>query len=107
MGAIESVEEALAKAVSGKQQDVYSEADLMFGAKAENKFTYQINIYDKDKKSVVNVPSVPLELSNPVGASPSAGVESIDDIVNAINTVANADGTASEDELAYYVKAFN
>jgi len=106
MGAIESVEEALAKAVSGKQQDVYSTDELMLSStQVDNQFTYQINIYDKDTKSVENVPSVPLVLSNPVGAA--GGVASVDDIVNAINTVANADGTASKGELAYYVKAFN
>ncbi len=106
MGAIESVEEALAKAVSGKQQDVYSEDDLMLSStQADNQFTYQINIYDKDTKSVENVPSVPLVLSNPVGGA--AGVSTVDDMVAAINTVANSDGTASKGELAYYVKAFN
>jgi len=99
MGAIESVEEALAKAVSGKQQDVYSPADLMLSSTAsDNDFTYQINIYDKDTKSNVNVPSVPLDLSD---------LASIDDMVKKINTVANTDGTASAGELANYVKAFN
>ena len=73
MGAIESVEEALAKAVSGEQQDVYTNTGE-FGsiavpaaadASLQKNYTYQITIYDKELKVDVIIPSTPLDIVEP------------------------------------------
>ena len=99
MGAIESVEKALAEAVSGKQQDVYSPEELMLSATAtDNDFSYQINIYDKDTKNNKTVPSPALPMND---------IANIDAMVTKINQVASADGSAVNTELAYFVKAYN
>lgn len=88
MGHIDSIEEALAEAVSGKQTDVYD--GLVFGAQD---YTYQIEIYDKDIGQTVTIPPAPLAINNPAN---------LDDLVAAINN-----NTAAADDLADYVKAYN
>jgi len=95
MGAIESVEEALAKAVSGEQQDVYtntSEFGELLGTAADtdlqNNFTYQITIYDKELKMDVKVPATPLSIIAP---------DSMSDFADAIN---------SDGEMSEYVNAY-
>ena len=99
IGGIESVEMALAQAVSGKQQDVYTAEELILSStNTDNDFSYQINIYDKDSKTNKIVPATALDMSD---------MTDIDSMVKAINTVANTDGSAVNTELAYYVKAFN
>ena len=76
MGAIESVEQALAKTVSGEQQDVYTtsgEFGTLTGDLTDNQyeknFTYQVTIYDKELKMDVMVPSTPLVVDAPTDMS--------------------------------------
>jgi len=91
MGAIKSVEEALAQAVSGKQMDVYTPNELKFSDdNTLNDVTYRINIYDKELETNVNVPtSGALQINDATG---------IDDVITAIN---------ADSELSKYVKAYN
>jgi len=100
MGGIKSVEEALAQAVSGKQEDVYSPTELMLSsASSANNFTYQMNIYDKDTKTNKTIPQTALSMTS---------MADVDTMVTAINTVADATThKAINTELAYYVKAYN
>ena len=105
IGAITSIEMAMKKAIAGKQQDVYTADELMLSSNfADNKFSYKINIYDNVSKKNINIFAKNDPMKNPAGTD---GVNSIDDIVSEINNVANVDGIAAKDELAYYVKAFN
>jgi flagellar hook protein FlgE len=104
MGGIKSVEEALAEAVSGKQMDVYTPTELALSSTAaNNKYTYQIDIYDKESKKNITVPSSALVLNNGGSGYPSS--TAVDLMVEKINETAGT--TAVNTELAYYVKAMN
>lgn len=92
MGHINSVKDALAEAVSGKQMDVYT-TSILAAVDGVNDFAYQIEIYDKNTNQTVTIPTVPLDILAPAN---------VDDFVAAINA-----NTAATDELADYVKAYN
>ena len=93
MGHINSIKDALAEAVSGKQTDVYTvgaSGDMFISSTpANNNFTYQIEIYNKESKLTEKVPTTPLTIT---------AAADLDAVVSAIN--ANAD-------LNKHVKAFN
>ncbi|MEJ5167578.1 MAG: flagellar hook-basal body complex protein [Arcobacteraceae bacterium] len=94
LGALQTSMDALQKAIVGKQQDVYTTADLgvLDGTAA---FTYQITIYDKDLGRNVTVPTAALTIA-------AGDAESVDELVTAINN-----NTGSGAFLANYVEAFN
>ena len=77
--------EALSKLITGKQQDVYTAADLKIGTTTT--FKYGINIYDKEIGKNVTVPTLSI-----------TPVTSVDDIITKINTEAS---------LSKYVNARN
>ena len=87
--------EALSKLITGKQQDVYTAADLKIGTTTT--FNYGINIYDKELGK--NIP-VPNNNANPPVMQPISinPVTSIDDIVAGINI---------DPSLSKYVNARN
>jgi len=98
LGHIESIEEAMAEAISGKQLDVYTTEELAFSSTAsENTFTYQIDIYDNDVGEVVTVPTVPLDLDNS-----GAGYTNDSAGISALAADINADA-----ELSLYIQADN
>ena len=97
MGGINSVRDALAMAVAGKQQDVYTSSDVSLDG--ANDFTYQISIYDKSSKLNVKVPAIPLALDN---------MADIDAIVKALNDPDHGGAAGSKvNTLVNYVKAYN
>lgn len=67
MGHINSIKDAMAEAVTGKQTDVYSESEIAFNeaTTTDNKYTYQIEIYDNELGETVTVPSSALVLNGP------------------------------------------
>jgi len=87
MGHIESIEAALAEAISGKQLDVYTPTELAFSTtQGNNDFTYQIEIYDKATKTNITVPSAPLVLdgvANAGYANTDAGITALAADINA------------------------
>ena len=85
MGHIESIKDALAEAVSGKQMDVYDNLT----PDGDKDYTYQVEIYDKELKKNVKVPASALDITDP---------DNIDDIRDAINNDA---------DLSKYLKAYN
>ncbi|WP_052502621.1 flagellar hook-basal body complex protein [Halarcobacter anaerophilus] len=87
-GAVISAMEALSKAISGKQQDVFSTNDLNIDGIPKN-YTYSMTIYDKEAGENISVPSSDLLISN---------VTSIDDAAEQIN---------ANSELSKYVEAKN
>ncbi len=97
-GAVKSAQEALLKAVSGMQKDVYTLSDL--GADLDSdgaldtatNFTYQLSIYSPELKTNIDVPAIPLTIT---------GATTVDDIVTAIN------GNTAPGGLASYVEAKN
>ncbi|MGB5792758.1 flagellar hook-basal body complex protein [Poseidonibacter sp.] len=109
VGALESSRDALAQLVSGKQQDVYTPADIGL----PNQFTYGITIYDKETKQTIEVPSA----GNPVTLTPIdirgaalatvpvtyADITTVDEFVTAFNTQA----ANSSPKLSDYVEAKN
>lgn len=99
MGHIESIEAAMAEAISGKQLDVYTPSDLAFSTTpGNNDFTYQIEIYDKATNTNVTVPPTALVLDGVASAgyaNTSAGLTALADDINA-----NVD-------LNQYIKADN
>ncbi|MDY0327110.1 MAG: flagellar hook-basal body complex protein [Arcobacteraceae bacterium] len=98
-GAVKSAQEALLKAVSGMQKDVYTLSDL--GADLDSdgtldtatNFTYQLSIYSPELKTNIDVPTIPLTIT---------GATTVDDIVAAINGNVGAGAY-----LANYVEAKN
>ena len=100
MGAIESIEEALAQAVSGKQQDVYTTDDLKFSAtNTLNDMTYQVSIFDNELKTNVTIPSSALAL---------ADMTDVDEVVAAINNPDYGGAVGSGvNTLTNYVMAYN
>ena len=105
MGHIDSIRDAMAKAVSGKQMDVFTESELALDTttQAANMYTYQIEIYDNDLGKDVTVPTSPLVLDGPLSAGYDASTPAAKDAsVSAIAAEINADP-----ELSMYVEAFN
>ena len=84
---LKTSKEALSKLITGKQQDVYTAADLKIGTTTE--FTYGINIYDKEIGKNVTVPTLPISITP---------VTSVDNIITGINADAS---------LSKYVTARN
>jgi len=101
MGHINSIRDAMAEAVSGKQMDVYTESEIAFDetTAANNVYTYQMEIYDNDLGQTVTVPAAPLALPGPYDASTPALKDAS---VSALATAINADP-----ELSLYVEAYN
>lgn len=101
MGHINSIRDAMAEAVSGKQMDVYTESEIAFDetTAANNVYTYQMEIYDNDLGKNVTVPAAPLSLPGPYDASTPALKDAS---VSALATAINADP-----ELSLYVEAYN
>ena len=66
MGHIESIRDAMAEAVSGKQMDVFGDGEIAFNkdaaSLADNKYTYQVTIYDNELGKEVTIPASPLVL---------------------------------------------
>ena len=87
--------EALSKLITGKQQDVYTAADLKIGTTTT--FEYGINIYDKELGKNIPVPnnSANPPVMAPISITPAT---SIDDIVAGINI---------DPSLSKYVNARN
>lgn len=126
MGHIDSIRDAMAEAVSGKQMDVFGDAELALneanGSELSNQYTYQVTIYDNELGKEVTVPSTPLELDdggtgyvifpNPL---PPVPVGSTQEIENAkaieanknIAITAMADKINADTDLNKYVEAFN
>jgi flagellar hook protein FlgE len=103
MGHITTIEDALAEAISGKQMDVYQptgSGSMVFdGTTANNNYTYQVEIYDDERKTTISVPDVPLDLND------GNDLANLDMLVARIN---NEDyPTAGANSLPGYVEAFN
>ena len=83
IGALETSKDALAKLITGKQQDVYTPTNLGIGTSAGN-YSYAIGIYDKELK--INTP-IPNDGGIPPQAIPMVieNANSIDEIVTQIN----------------------
>lgn len=103
VGALESARDALSRAISGKQQDVYTSSDIVLSSNSSlNDYTYSLTIYDKELGRIIPVPNdngipaqaVPISIDN---------VSSIDDFVNKFN---NPPGNATP-KLSDYVVAKN
>jgi flagellar hook protein FlgE len=102
-GALESSRDALSKLITGKQQDVYTMADLGVGTAfpATSTFKYNIDIYDKDLGKSIPVPSTSatVPVANPI----TIVATSVDDFVAKFKTL----GDASSPKLTDYVEAVN
>jgi flagellar hook protein FlgE len=90
IGALDTARDALTKLITGKQQDVYTAANLSIDGTAKD-YTYGITIYDKELRSNLPIP-------NDGGVPPQAtplfinNASSIDDVISQIN--ANPDLSA-------------
>jgi len=104
LGAIESAQRAMSKAISGKQEDVYTPAELTTGT-----FTYSISIYDEKLGKNIEIPNdgidntvaVPLTLGTVAGATATSAE------IDAMVAVFNAGVSTDDNELSDYVKAYN
>ena len=101
-GALESSRDALSKLITGKQQDVYTTADLGASFPTASTFTYNIDIYDKDLGKSIPVPNnnAPVPTAVPITIT---GATSVDDFITKFNTA----GAASSPKLTDYVEAVN
>ena len=85
VGALTSARDALAKAITGKQQDVYTPSDLGLTGSNSLSFSYGISIYDQDIENNIPVPGSSSTTPNTEYKISISGASSIDDIVDAIN----------------------
>ncbi|MDZ7880481.1 MAG: flagellar hook basal-body protein [Saprospiraceae bacterium] len=105
IGALETSRNALSQLITGKQQDVYTAADLKLSKSPM--FQYNLTIYDKELGVNIPVPndgafppqSVPLFID----ATDSNGGFTIDELVNKFNQA----GSSSNPALSSYVVARN
>lgn len=115
VGALSSARDALAKAITGKQQDVYTPSDLGLTGSNTLAFTYGISIYDKELEKSIPVPGLSTTTPNTEYKISITAADSIDDIVAAINgdsgyTYVDSSGGAvstSSYNLSDYVVAKN
>ncbi|RXJ90893.1 hypothetical protein CRV01_03325 [Arcobacter sp. CECT 8983] len=103
VGALQSARDALARAITGNQRDVYTTADLKLDIpNIKNDFTYSISIFDKELDKIIPVP-------NDNGTPPQAtnisigDVDSVQDFVDKFN----AQAALSSPMLSDYVEAVN
>jgi len=87
--AVTAARDALKKATTGKQHDVWTTTDLDTPDGAKD-YSYQITIYDKQGNQNISVPTTPLAISDP---------KNVQDIVESINgnTVLGWDHTTTAD----------
>ncbi|WP_072682174.1 flagellar hook-basal body complex protein [Arcobacter sp. LA11] len=105
IGALESARDALSEAISGKQQDVYTTADLELAGTIP--YEYSMTIYDKELEKIIPVPNdngVPPQ-AVPITIDPTNGgtEATVDSFIAAFNTAA----AASNPNLLDYVEALN
>jgi flagellar hook protein FlgE len=103
IGAVESSRNALAKLITGKQEDVYTTTDLgSLTTTSPKTFTFGINIYDKDLDKTVIVPNTGATIAteSPIVIS---GATSVDDFITKFNTQAGN----KTPKLTDYVEAVN
>ena len=105
VGALESARDALSEAISGKQQDVYTPADLVLAGTIP--YQYSMTIYDKELEKIIPIPN---DNGTPASAVPitidptNGGTEaSVDSFISAFNTAA----ASSTPNLLDYVEALN
>lgn len=85
IGALETSKDALAKLITGKQQDVYTPVNLGIDPLVPKDYTYNISIYDKELK--VNTPIPNNGAIPPVAVDVTiTGATSLEDIIDGINT---------------------
>ncbi len=103
VGALESARDALARAITGNQQDVYTPADLgLSGNSTLNDFRYSLTIYDKELEKIIPVPNNNATIPQPIDIN-ITDVTSVQDFVDQFNAQAQSSSPA----LADYVEALN
>ncbi|RXK09437.1 hypothetical protein CRV05_10415 [Halarcobacter bivalviorum] len=103
VGALQSARDALARAITGNQQDVYTPADLgLSGNSTLNDFRYSLTIYDKELEKIIPVPNDNATIPQPVDIN-ITDVTSVQDFVDQFNAQAQSSSPA----LADYVEALN
>ena len=96
--AVSEIRDALKKAVTGKQQDVYTASDELTGNPTTKDLSYQLTIYDPQSNANISVPTA--------GPITFAAGQTIAQIVAAINDVSGGATTSGDaGELGYYVEA--
>lgn len=103
IGALESSKNALAKLITGKQQDVYTSSDLGSLSTLNPKtFTYGINIYDKELNKSIPVPNTggTIPTDNPITIT---NATSVDDFISKFN----AQAATKTPKLTDYIEAVN
>ncbi len=101
MGHINSIRDAMAEAVSGKQMDVFGDAELALDetTNTNNNYTYQITIYDNDLGKDVTVPASPLVFTGDYDAST--------ELLKDAAITAMADEINADPDLSEYIEAYN
>lgn len=103
IGALQSARDALAQAITGKQQDVYTPADLGLNSNtALNDFNYSLTIYDKELEKIIPVPNDNATIPQAVDIT-ITGATSVQDFVDKFN----AQAQGSSPMLSDYVEALN
>ena len=95
-GALESSRDALAKLITGKQQDVYQETDLNIDGSTTNSYTLEFSIFDKETNSVIPIPNDGATIPSAVPISFTAST--IDEFITGFN---------SSSEITDYLEAVN
>ncbi len=96
IGALETARDALAKAITGNQRNVYTLNDLNLDATGADDFTFEFTVYDKELRKTIGLG--PITLTN---------MSDIDDFVAALNQGGSTANTALEKEFKTYFTATN
>ena len=96
IGALETARDALAKAITGNQRNVYTLNDLNLDATGVDDFTFEFTVYDKELRKTIGLG--PITLTN---------MSDIDDFVAALNQGGSTANTALEKEFKTYFTATN
>ena len=100
-GALQSSRDALAQLITGKQQDVYKEADLNMDGTARD-YSLEFSIFDKESGGIIPIPNDNATIPTGVPIT-MTGVTSIDDFVTQFNNL----GAAATPPLTDYLEAVN
>jgi len=102
LGALQSARNALAEAVSGNQEDVFTTAKDLGTLDGNKTYKYQVSIFDRALDREITIPATAVDIIGhtiiPPATTPPPGPTSVDDFVTSIN---------DSKDLNPYVKAFN
>ena len=96
IGALETARDAIAKAITGNQRNVYTANDVDLDAAGADSFTFEFTAYDKELKKTIGVGPITL-----------ARMSDVDDFVTSLNQGGSTANLVLEKQFKTYFTATN